>query len=102
MKGREVYSGKPSHSPHSRALGQAGPGVRRLGQGPAAHLSMSWPHLVEVQRRPRRMPEQQVEVKKERSWRMKGAGEGGSTAPFMERRAGWEAGRVPVLESYLQ
>lgn len=32
------------------------------------------------------MPEQQVEVKKERSWRMKGAGEGGSTATFMERR----------------
>lgn len=56
------------------------------------------------------MPEQQVEVKKERSWRMKGAGEGGSTAPFMGRCPGWEGGRVPVLEelgvpvleSYLQ
>ena len=80
-----MHAGKSSLSPHSRALGQAGPGVRRLGQGPSVHLSMSWPGRVEVQRRPWRMPEQQVEVKKERSWRMKGAGEGGSSALFMQR-----------------
>lgn len=49
------------------------------------------------------MPKQQVEVKKERSWRMKGAGEGGSTAPFMERRArlggreGPSAGVLPPM-----